>query len=251
MKATNWMLAVKLSLIALIAGLTTAHPAFADASGVLNEANCSGGGFTLTATSITWLPAGTVAGTGCIDTGIGTDLTYSGGTLGPGNAGNIKNLTAGGGAIDQFMTFQGTTLDFVLTALGPGVSDTDCAGATTIGATCSPFVGSPFVLTNLGGGKTLIGLGAAGTITDGGDTSDWFGSFSTQINLTPGQIQTDLLSPGGSISSTQSGQFTVGSGIPVTSMPEPGTTGLLLTGLASLLLFARRKRKAELSVPGV
>lgn len=249
MKTSKWVLAIQLSLIALIAGTVTARPTFADASGTLNEANCGGGGFTITATTITWLPAGTVGGTGCIDTGIGTDLTFSGGTLGPGDLGNIKNLTAGGGAVDDFMTFQGTTLDFVLTALGPGVASTVCSGLT-IGESCSAFPGSPFVLTDLGPSETAIGLSAFGTITDGGDLSTWSGAFTAQLNLTPAQIQAILLSVGGAVSSTQSGQFTVGSGIPM-PMPEPATTTLLLLGVASLLLFAMRERKTGFSTPTV
>jgi hypothetical protein len=247
MRATKWVLAAELSLIALVAGTVTAPRASANATGSLNEANCSGGGFTIAATSITWLPIGTLPGTGCIDTGIGTDLTYSGGTLGPADVGNIKDLTAGGGAVDQFMTFQGTTLDFVLTALGPSVSNTDCA-SLMVGGTCSIFAGSPFVLTDLPGGNTAIGLVAFGTITDGGVTTDWSGSFTAQLNMTPAQIQTAILAPGGSISTTQSGQFSVGSGVPM-PMPEPGTIALLLLGMASLFLFATRKRKAGFSTP--
>jgi hypothetical protein len=221
---------VRLYLLAGIVLFGFSGSALATAFGPLNIANCSGGGVTFTATTITWSPAGTVAGTGCVDTGLGTNVTYSGGTLLAGDAGNIKNLTSGGGAVDQFMTYQGTTLDFVLIALGPGVANTVCTGLF-VGGTCSVFAGSPFVLTNLGGGSTSVGLHASGTVTDGGVTSSWFGAFSTQLNLTPDQIQT-AINAGGSVSTTHSAQFTVAS---ATVIPEPGTTLLFLLGGGALI----------------
>lgn len=211
--------------------------AMASVIGNLNEANCAGGGVTVSATSIVWSPVGTVAGTGCINTGIGTNLTYSGGSLLPGATGNIQNLTAGGGVVDSFMTFQGTTLDFVLTGLGPGSADTNCA-LSAINPVCSVAPGSPFILTFISANVTEIGLGANGTVTDGGVTSTWFGSFTTQLNLSGTSIQNTELN-GGSISSTQSAQFTV------STVPEPGTVSMFLLGSLALLGFSRlRIRKS-------
>ena len=196
-----------LAIAAAVAAVcfVSSAPASADATGSLNVANCSGGGLTLSETTITWLPPGTVAGTGCINTGAGTNLTFSGGTLGPGATGNIKNLTAGGGVVDQFMTFQGTSLDFVLTTLGPGSANTNCA-ALSLGESCSIIAGSPLMLTDLGS-STIVSLSATGTVADV-SSSNWFGAFSTQVNMTAAQIQSTILS-GGSITSTQSGQFAV------------------------------------------
>jgi hypothetical protein len=60
--------------------------AIAGAFGGGSIANCGGGGVIVDATHITWTPNGTVAGTGCMTTGIGTSITYTGGgggTLGP------------------------------------------------------------------------------------------------------------------------------------------------------------------------
>jgi hypothetical protein len=210
----------------------------ASAIGPLNVANCSGGGVTVSATTITWSPIGTTAGTGCIDTGLGTNVTYSGGTLGAGVTGNIKNLTAGGGSVDQFMTFQGSTLDFVLTSLGPGSANTVCTGLA-VGGSCSVFAGSPFLLTNLGGGNTSVGLSANGSVTDGGVTSFWKGAFTTQLNLDASTIQTEILA-GESISSTHSGQFVV------SSVPEPTTLSMLLLGGVALLGSRFRRRKTML-----
>jgi hypothetical protein len=228
----------KFYMLAGIALLGFSGTAMATAIGPLNVANCSGGGVTVTATTITWSPVGTVGGTGCIDTGLGTNVTYSGGTLGAGVAGNIKNLTAGGGVTDQFMTFTGSTLDFVLTSLGPGSGNTNCSGLA-IGASCSVFAGSPFLLTNLGGGNTAVGLAANGSVTDGGVTTFWKGAFTTQLNLDAATIQTDIEN-GGSISSTHSGQFVV------SSVPEPTTLSMLLLGGVALLGTKFRRRKTML-----
>src|ERR1035437_9567536 len=165
--------------------------ASAGAVGSFNESSCSGGGVTVGGTTIVWSPVGTVGGTGCINTGLGTLLTYSGGTLGAGVTGNIMNLTAGGGAVDQFMTFTGTTLDFVLTSLGPGSPNLVCAGLA-VGASCSAVPLSPFILTNTGGGNTGVSLTAVGTIVDGGVPSTWFGSFTTQLTQSPDAVQSTI-----------------------------------------------------------
>jgi len=213
--------------------------AMATAIGPLDVANCSGGGVTVSATAITWSPNGTVAGTGCIDTGLGTNVTYSGGTLGAGVAGNIKDLVVGGPSPnDQFMTFTGSTLDFVLTGLGPGSGNTNCSGLA-VGASCSVVAGSPFLLTNLGSGSTAVGLSAIGTVTDGGVTSFWKGAFTTQLNLDASTIQSEILA-GGSITSTHSGQFVV------SAVPEPTTLSMLLFGGLALMGTKLRRRKTNL-----
>jgi len=209
--------------------------ASATAMGSLNETNCGGGGVTVNATTITWLPAGTVGGTGCIVTGAGTDVTYSGGALLAGVTGNIMNLTPGG-VVDNFMTFQGTSLDFVLDPFTPPVTTngTDCAGTPT-GGTCVAAAGSPFVLENLGGGNTAVALTAFGTVLDGGVTSTWSGSFSTQLNMTPAEIQSTIFG-GGSITSTYAAQFAV------TAVPEPATFFMIGIGLAALGMTAKRNK---------
>jgi len=196
----------------LTAGLAVAFllmitPAFAS-SGPLDITNCSGGGVTVGVTTITWLPSGEGTDDGCINTGATTNVVYTTSTLGPGETGNIKNLTMGTLPLDQFMTFVGTPLDFILTSLPPASSTngTNCA-STTRGQSCVAFAGSPFLFTNLGD-HTAISLQAVGTVSDGDSISNWSGVFTTQLNQTAASIQTTLLL-GGSITSTHSAQFTV------------------------------------------
>jgi len=114
--------------MAMFAALLLSTPAKASPAGTLNVSNCAGGGVTITATTIDFtLPVG--GGYGCIQTGSGTNITYTGGgPLLPGVTGSILDLTAGGGPVLDFMTFVGNPLlHFDLTSLGPGVANTICA----------------------------------------------------------------------------------------------------------------------------
>jgi PEP-CTERM motif len=227
----------KLWILAAVAVCGFAGNAMATPMGTLNVANCGGGGVDVTATTITWLPSAG-AGVGCITTGLGTSVSYSGGTLANGVNGQIKNLTLGGGAVDMFMNFTGTPLDFVLTGLGPG-SSTPCSGAIALNQTCSATPTSPFVLTNLGA-NTGVSLTAFGTANDGTPGSgNWTGAFTTQLSgLTLTQVLS-ILSAGGTIESTHSASFTVTSA----TVPEPATLSMMGIGLLGLGLIGRRKRK--------
>src|SRR5437588_8031371 len=105
----------KMAIAAL--AICSAKLCLAGPAGTLNIANCNGGGITLDATHITWLPNGTLAGTGCVNTGAGTNVISSLGGLGPGATGNIKNLIAGNlFPVDEFMFFvpPAPVLDFAV-----------------------------------------------------------------------------------------------------------------------------------------
>jgi hypothetical protein len=218
-----------------IMGTATASPI-----GTLNIANCPGGGVTVTATSITWSPA-TMSGYGCIATGIGTNVMFSGGTLTAGTTGDIKDLQANGpSTVDMFMVFPG--LDFILNGFGAGSANTNCASANTVGASCSIVPGSPFVLTYLGLVQgvptTTVSLSAFGDVVDANGSSGWSGGFSTQINSTPGAIQSNFGTTG-SISSTHSAQFIL------TAVPEPMTVFLIGAGLILVALIRRPRHQRQ------
>lgn len=202
--------------------------------GHLSVANCTNGGVLVTLTTIDWYPP-PGGGSGCDQTGGTTSVVYSGGTLTGGVQGTILDLTAGGGAVPDFMTFVGNAgLHFDLTFIGPGVSSTVCAATLNSNLpACSVAAGSPFILAPTTTG-TSVTLSAGGNARDASGTGPWSGAFTTQIaGLTPAQVQSSILA-GGVQNSTWSGDFLVG-------VPEPLTLSLIGSGLIAMGLLRRRR----------
>ena len=194
------------TLAAFLSCLTTASAAV---SGTLTVANCAAGGVQVSATNLDFtLPIG--GGTGCVETGALTNVTYSSGTLLPAVQGSIKDLAFGGPSIVlDFMTFSGNPdLHFDLTQFGPGVNNTDCTNVP-LGSTCSVVAGSPFILQNTATGTSVI-LSARGIVRDASNSSsDWLGVFTTQITgKSPADIKAAILA-GGTIGSTYSAAFVI------------------------------------------
>jgi len=231
-----------LTALALTAFLYLVTPASAAVVGHLDIANCSGGGVTVTATTIDFtLPVG--GPDGCINTGSGTIITYAGGALGPGVAGSILDLAAGGPPIVfDFMTFVGhPTLHFDLTQLGPGVVNTACATVLDPNLpSCSVVPGSPFILAPTETG-TSVTLSARGLARDGTfPNSTWLGAFTTQIaGRTPDDIASTILG-GGAVTSTNSGDFEV----TISAIPEPGTISMMLLGGLMVAFAGFRRARA-------
>lgn len=243
----------QICILAGIACFGIAGTASANAVGSAQINNClasqPGGasGVSISETTITWSPNGSAPGTGCFNTGSPTLITSSQPDILSGDTGNIKDLTFGGGAVDQFLTFEVPTanLDFVLTGFG-AASTASTACDTIVGDSCIFAPGSPFDLTNTSGG-VAIDFTMLGTIDDAGVTNNWVGLFTTQFGILGGRettldVQNTFLS-GGSISSTYSATIDVNgtpNGNPVPT-PEPGTMSMILLGCVGLIGFGRKQ----------
>lgn len=235
---------------AVAAAMALAPMASATVTGNLNTGSgCAT--VTVNATSILWgsCTQGTPPdATANFVVGGATTMTYGAGTPVPiGDPGHLINLFNALSVapppttlpLDLFMTVDGTPLDFVLNTIGPGPSNTNCAGLSDF-QTCAASAGSPFSLQLQPGGQTAVSLAVSGIVYDNpGHTggSNWNGSFTTQLNETPSQIQSTI-NAGGSVTSTHSGSFIA------TAVPEPSTAFLGLSGLLIGAGLIRRRRQS-------
>jgi hypothetical protein len=131
------------------------------------------------------------------------------------------------------------TWDFALTFIQPGTGT--AAGCTTnVGDVCTPFVGSPFTITNLAGGGSSVALTLLGIVSDGvGPVTDFAGAFTTQFaDLNAAEIIA-LLGTQGFVQSSHSASFVVTAG--PTVIPEPASLLLLGTGLLGASALRRRR----------
>jgi hypothetical protein len=226
--------------ISLVASAVLVPSASAGVVGPFSFSNCDGGGVTVNLTAIEFLPQIAAVDEGCIDSGLNTSVSFDGGTLGAGETGSINWLTNAmlQTGFNDFIAFAG--VDFNLGTIGPGLANTTCS--TTDVATnpgCSAVAGSPFILTPNGTGTTIT-LDVSGLATDGNSSnSTWQGAFTTQLSLTPAQIQSMELA-GDTITSTYSFQ---GSASLAPTVPEPVTTALVGGGLIAIACLKRRKSR--------
>jgi hypothetical protein len=135
------------------------------------------------------------------------------------------------------------TWDFELTFIQQGAGT--AAGCTTnVGDICTPFVGSPFTITNLVGGGSSVALTLLGLVTDGvGPATNFVGTFTTQFaDLNAAEIIA-LLGSQGFVQSSHSASFTVTAGPEV--IPEPASLLLLGTGLLGTSASLLRRRRSS------
>lgn len=222
--------------LAVLATAVFLPSASASVIGHLNFANCGGQGVTVTLTTVDWLPAG--GGTGCIQTGFTTTVTFAGppGSISVSELGTVNDLSPGVGNVG-FLTFPGVTFDALL--IGPGVANTACSNTFNPAApACSVSSTSPFILAP-GSTGTSITLAVSGIANDAtSHNSPWSGAFTTQIaGLTPFQIQNTILTTG-SFTTTYSFDGNVG-------VPEPVSMALIGGGL--LVLAGLKKRRPSRS----
>jgi len=144
------------------------------------------------------------------------------------------STTGSGLPLTNFITFTAEPgWNITLTEILPGV-DTPCTATS-----CTP-AGSPFNLTNEGGGQVLVGFSFLGTETDGsGNKSAVAGTFSTTFSDTTYQDILADLSKGQSIVSSANATIGV---TPITAAPEPASIYLLLLGSALLMGSAAYRR---------
>jgi len=188
-------------------------------------------------------------------------LTYGAGStpLSVGTLGDIANASAALLPLNDFMTYAGTPLDFTLVGVGPGSSNTNCAGLANFGTCSIPLGGgfiSPIVL-ELQNGDTVASLTVFGTVTDGtGTISSWSGTLSATLTQplsnytnpaspneppTPGDIEAYFAAnPTGSITTSHGDTFTAA------VIPEPESWALMFGGflMGAGVLLRRKRAKA-------
>lgn len=146
----------------------------------------------------------------------------------------VGSTTGSGLPLMSFITFSAEPgWNISLMELLPGV-DTPCTSTS-----CTP-AGSPFNLTNEGGGQVLVGFSFLGTATDGlGNSSNVGGTFSTTFSDTTYQtILSDLASGEAIVSSANA---TIGL-TPITATPEPASIYMLLLGSGLLMVSVAYRR---------
>lgn len=127
----------------------------------------------------------------------------------------------------------GTTFTATSIPLGVGTP----AGCTNIPGNVCTIPGSPFTITNLGGGSSSVALTVAGFATDGiGPESAFAGRYSSQVNLTADQIIAQIASVGW-VQSSFSADFDVS--------PVPESSSAMLLVIGGLLLLGGRRRLSK------
>lgn len=199
---------------------------------------------------------GTVDGTGnsaSFDTN-SSFFTSNGGVASTARVADLNSASEPTGATISdpgFILFPSdATWSVTLTQVSPGVDPVSAScqtDALVSGQTCTPF-GTPFNEQNLGACTSsvncsaVISFGFTGTATNGSQTSEALGTFSTTFSQTDYQAIDFAISQGDDVVTSDSGtvNFTF------STVPEPMSSALLGSGLIALGFLGRRRRKARL-----
>jgi hypothetical protein len=141
------------------------------------------------------------------------------------------------GYLTGFTSPQYAGLEFDLTLILQSPAGVCPPGGIAEGLSCRPDANSPFTLSQLEEG-TAIAFEVRGFFEDSAiadSRMEYRGRYSTQVGESVAQILASIAG-GGSIDASFSGNFE--------AIPEPGTVGLALSGLALILVGVIRRRRA-------
>ena len=166
------------------------------------------------------------------------ELDFTGGTLVGTNAGfALTGSTLTGESSDWLGYITGSNLgdvSFTTNALADG--------SVGLGADILP--GGTVTITGNGSNPNLTGVLFQGTFLDGATWSSWNNVY-TLTGYVNGATGTDLWTDGTfTLQVDESGNTPAASGYAVLAVPEPGSLGMMGTGLLGLLGAIRRKIKA-------
>jgi hypothetical protein len=143
--------------------------------------------------------------------------------------------------LTAFITFANRPWTVNLTEVFLGTDGTAGCQSTTVGDRCT-IPNSPFNLENKAGSQVAVDFEFLGTANDGsGNISNVAGNFGTSFSNTTIQGIINAITTGGTV--VTSGHATLGF-TAVAAIPEPGSTSLVLLGIALLGGgLARRRRE--------
>jgi hypothetical protein len=189
-----------------------------------------------------------IAGVGNV-TVTATDINFAPTVLVTNSTGFFSAATPGTVGTIQSISSTTTTFplsDFVVvgaysfTADAPTPSSFPVCVGNGTDTSCTPFAGSPFTLTAVSPSTTEVGLSINGTVTDGVQTVPFTSLFSSNPTQSIPMILAEISA---GVSASWSSEFSVNTTIG--TVPEPGTSVLILGGLLMVGLGTLRRKSVN------